>query len=134
MLTLNDINLKDLKHIGKELTIKGFSIMRKPEMLYAITEAIAEDTEKDAFVEQELQRIEAETPVKDTSSAKKVSLGINELTFNGKTQSIKAWAEELGLQRPALYDRINRHGWSVEEALTIPAGGRRKTKQAKTEE
>ena len=125
MLNLNDINLKGLKRIAKEVKIKGFSTMKKDELMAAISDAMDENDELVAVVEALAAQIEAETPVKVKSTATP-SLGINELTFNGKTQSITAWAAEVGLQRPALYDRINRHGWSVEEALTIPAGGRRK--------
>lgn len=51
------------------------------------------------------------------------------LTYNGKTQTMTQWAEELGLGYCTLQSRINRDGWTVEEALTIPAGQpRNKTK------
>lgn len=40
------------------------------------------------------------------------------ITFNGKTQSIKKWAKELGFSESTLKTRINRLGWSVEDALT----------------
>lgn len=35
----------------------------------------------------------------------------------GKTQTLKAWADELGIGYHTLYSRINR-GWSVDETLT----------------
>lgn len=60
--------------------------------------------------------------------AKKASKHINMITWNGQTKSIKEWASELGMQWPALYDRINRNGWTIEEAMTIPVGGRRTKK------
>lgn len=132
MLNLNNVNLKDLKRIGKELKIKGFSTMRRDPMMGAIAEAIEENEEAAATVETMLQQIEAEAPEKTRGSVKP-SAGIREVTFNGKTQSIAAWADELGIKRPALYDRINRQGWSIEEALTIPAGGHRKTAKAEVE-
>ena len=38
------------------------------------------------------------------------------LTYNGKTQNIKQWANELRINYGTLYSRI-RYGWSVEKAL-----------------
>lgn len=125
MLNMNDINLADLKKIGKELKIKGFSTMRKPEMMAAIADAMEDETVA-ATVENLVAQIEPTTKERGTV---KPSSGIKELTFNGKTQSINAWADEIGLKRPALYDRINRQHWTTEEALTIPAGGRRSKRE-----
>jgi hypothetical protein len=42
------------------------------------------------------------------------------LTFEGKTQCIAAWAEELGIRKATLTGRIYK-GWSVEKALTTAA-------------
>lgn len=42
------------------------------------------------------------------------------ITFNGKTQCMKAWAEELGLNYSLLRSRLNSYGWGVEQALTTP--------------
>ena len=39
------------------------------------------------------------------------------LTFNGRTQSIPEWAEELGLSYGGLYDRLRR-GLPIEMVLT----------------
>jgi len=48
------------------------------------------------------------------------------LTFRGKTQCLVAWAEETGINRRTLSNRINK-GWSVERALTETAKpGRRR--------
>lgn len=41
------------------------------------------------------------------------------LTFDGKTQTISMWAEETGIDRRAITQRLKR-GWSVEDALTRP--------------
>lgn len=39
------------------------------------------------------------------------------VTYNGKTQCLSAWAEELGIKRSTLQRRL-RVGWSIEKALT----------------
>ena len=44
------------------------------------------------------------------------------LTFNGKSQPIAAWAEEIGLKQKTLRARIFDYGWSLEEALTKKLG------------
>lgn len=41
------------------------------------------------------------------------------LTFQGKTQTISAWAKEIGMNYDTLKFRIQL-GWPVEEALTKP--------------
>ncbi|MED3952609.1 hypothetical protein P4603_10965 [Priestia aryabhattai] len=41
------------------------------------------------------------------------------LTFNGKTMSISMWAEEVGMKRQTLVQRLSS-GWTIEEALTTP--------------
>ena len=38
------------------------------------------------------------------------------LTYNGKTQSVAQWAEELGVCAKTIRTRISR-GWSIEKAL-----------------
>lgn len=41
------------------------------------------------------------------------------LTFQGKTQCISAWSEELGMPDSVIRIRVER-GWSIERALTTP--------------
>ena len=45
------------------------------------------------------------------------------LTYNGKTQSLYAWAKELGVKRDTLWRRLKR-GWSPEKVLTTPVAKR----------
>ena len=87
----------------------------------AIAEATFNNKEKTPE-EVSDKKPEQEEPKK---AVKKPSLKLKELTFNGETKSIKEWAAELNMPWPTLYDRVNRNGWSVEEALTIPLGQKR---------
>ena len=41
------------------------------------------------------------------------------LTYKGRTQSIAAWAEELGREHGTISSRL-RYGWTVEKALASP--------------
>jgi hypothetical protein len=41
------------------------------------------------------------------------------ITHNGKTQNLVDWAKETGLKEDTISARIYRHGWSVEDALTV---------------
>ena len=47
------------------------------------------------------------------------------ITFNGKTQCIALWAEEVGISKYVIYKRLNRK-WSIEKALTTPIRKREK--------
>lgn len=42
------------------------------------------------------------------------------LTFKGETLNICQWAEKLGMTYQSLSDRINKHHWAIERALTQP--------------
>lgn len=45
------------------------------------------------------------------------------LEFNGKSQTIMQWAEELGVKWDLIRNRLER-GWPVDLALTMPVGSR----------
>lgn len=40
------------------------------------------------------------------------------ITFNGRTQTLTAWAREIGIPYATLAERLRRYGWTVEQALT----------------
>lgn len=42
---------------------------------------------------------------------------MRKIEFNGKKQSLSAWAKELNIPYLTLYKRINDYGWSLEKAL-----------------
>lgn len=41
------------------------------------------------------------------------------IEFNGKTQTLQQWCDELGFNKETVKNRLDR-GWSVEESLTSP--------------
>lgn len=50
------------------------------------------------------------------------------IKYNGKTQSLKKWSEETGLPAPTIRDRMRKHKWSIEKALTTPVRKHNKKK------
>ena len=42
------------------------------------------------------------------------------ITFNGKTQCVAAWEDELGFKHGTLWMRIYKYNWPVEKAMTEP--------------
>ena len=42
------------------------------------------------------------------------------MTLNGRSQTMKEWARELGINPQTLSNRVNRQKWSDEKALTTP--------------
>lgn len=50
------------------------------------------------------------------------------LTYNGHTMTMKKWSEEVGIPFRVLEQRLNRHGWETERALTTPVRPLKKEK------
>jgi hypothetical protein len=42
------------------------------------------------------------------------------IEFNGKTQTIQQWSEELGILNATLTRRIQKHKWPIEKAILTP--------------
>lgn len=74
---------------------------------------------KRKILEQRIRNSEASKYSLEEAFSKKVREHDIMLTFKGKTQNIKSWAEEIGLPYSALNQRIY-HGWDIERALTLP--------------
>lgn len=45
-------------------------------------------------------------------------------SYNGKTQSLRAWSEEVGISLGTLQSRVYHYGWPLRQALTIPPNGK----------
>lgn len=141
MMNLNEMTSKQLKELGKEYHVKNWWNLSKSALISALSEIVNKKNDHEPEPENvEINEVEPNTLietdppekvvafVEPEAKTKKPNLKIHDLTFEGKTQSIRKWAEELEMPWPTLYDRINRNGWTVEEALTIPLGGRRTKK------
>ena len=56
------------------------------------------------------------------------------LTYNGKTQNLRQWCDELGLDYKRMHNRIHKNGWSVERAFTTPCNVNKRNKKARKKE
>lgn len=48
------------------------------------------------------------------------------LTYNNRTQTLPQWADEIGLQQSTLWSRIYKYNWTIEQALTIKKGEKKR--------
>lgn len=150
MKNLEKMTSKELKALAKELHVANWWNLNKASLIDGIkrkqivnNETISEEQEIEKenkvipIKSNRRKRAAQKTPAVNSeeileehkqntkANPKKPNLKLTELTYKGKTQSIKAWAEELEMPWPTLYDRVNRNGWSVEDAIEIPLGKRR---------
>jgi RNA polymerase sigma factor (sigma-70 family) len=95
---------RGIAYRGRTVTIKALA--REAGISYS---ALSTRLRQGMDVEQALA-----TPVQICSSDE------TQLTFREKTQSLKAWARELGTSRLLIEVRLAK-GWTVEHALTRPA-------------
>lgn len=47
------------------------------------------------------------------------------ITVNGKTKTVAEWAKETGMHTYTITDRLNKLGWSEQDAVTKRIGGKR---------
>lgn len=91
-------------------------------------EEVTEEAEEETAVEAQIspsEEVSEELKQNNKKEPKKPNKKLTELTYKGKTKSIREWAAELEMPWPTLYDRVNRNGWSVEDAIETPLGQRR---------
>lgn len=77
--------------------------------------------------EEELAKAEAAKAQKKASKKESAKREVKEYEYNGKSQTLAAWAKELGVATSTLYGRIVKRGMSVEEAFTAERTSSKKT-------
>lgn len=136
MMELKDMKVANLKEIAKEMNIRGWRTMRKDELVEAIKNNQS-TTETEEIVVEDVQVVSEEikdesninVQVEDEIISKVDPVVLDELTprknkkrlleYNGKTQTLTAWAKELGIRHQTLYNRIVMKGMDVTEAFEM---------------
>jgi len=111
---LNEMKCADLRIMARQLGIKGGKSKGKGWLIPEI-EAV--------LLKQEQERKAAEEAAKAAEKPAKRERKANLISFNGKSQSIGAWAKELGMPVPTLRARL-RNGWTIDQALSKESAGR----------
>ena len=149
MMELKNMKVAELKEMARGMHISGWWVMKKDQLIEAIEnnrqteEPVAEvETVVEEVVAEEPQVI-AEEPVAEadvnTQTEEESAPEVKEvaqddepdekvqrknkkrlLDYNGKTQTLNAWAKELGIRHQTLYNRIVMKGMDVAEAFEMP--------------
>lgn len=53
------------------------------------------------------------------------------LTLDGRSMTISAWAEELGIHAMTLWQRVQKLGWTTERAIRTPVNAQKRNRRAK---
>lgn len=147
MTNLNEMKIKELKEMAKNLGVKNYSTLKKDDLITEIAFAIAENDENQlqCIEEVTLNEVIAEdkkasenehekpklVPMPGTEDAnwgekhwgqdvKKKPRG-KVIEYNGKSQTLNKWAEELGFAPQTLFARLYISNWPVEKALSTPS-------------
>lgn len=142
MTNLNEMKTKELKEMAKQLKVKNWWTLKKTDLINEIAFAIGdkEDEGEDVNVDQIAQNAietandestnEAEETTQDYAEPDpekpKKQRGKDMITYNGKTQNLSQWANELGMPGQTLFARIHLSNWSIEKAFTTPVKKRQK--------
>ena len=115
-----DQRAKTILYLDADGRNKSMSLATLKRWYKPLSEWPEPETEE---LQTETEEVKPEEPAKPKTTARKPkSLKVTEITYKGETKSLKEWAAELQIPYPTLYDRINRNGWSIEDAIRIPLG------------
>ena len=116
MTNLNEMKCADLRVMARELGIKEYGNKGKGWLIPRIQEVIDARAAEEAAKKAAEEAAKAEKKVeKKTRNSNPVVY--NQYEFNGKKQSIGAWARELGMPVATLRARL-RNGWTIEQTLS----------------
>lgn len=113
MTNLESMKCSDLRIMAREMGIKEYGNKGKGWLIPRIQEVL----DKRAAEEAAKKAAEGAAKVEKKAATEKKARNVNLIEFNGKSQSIGAWARELGIPVATLRARM-RNGWSITKMLT----------------
>lgn len=138
MMELKNMKVAELKEMAREMHISGWWVMKKDQLI----EAIENNQQTEEVVSEEAPVVAEETVVEPDVNTLPTEENIPEVNpvapedepvekpqrknkkrlieYNGKTQTLTAWAKELGIRHQTLYNRIVMKGMDAAEAFEMP--------------
>lgn len=124
---MENLNVKTLRSMARDLGITGYSDMKKADLIAAIEECkkdvdvIVPDEPEVEVTDENVNTLVVEENVSEDTEEPKKHNKKRLIEYNGKTQTLTAWAKELGIRHQTLYNRIVMKGWDVDRAFEKPA-------------
>ena len=134
MKELKTMKVNEIKSIARAMGIKGWWDMKKAQLIEAIenhqqTEPLTEDEPIEEVTPEAPETVEVATNEINHENEENAPEVKNEahrknqkrlIEYNGKTQTLTAWAKELGIRHQTLYNRIVMKGMDPAEAFEMP--------------
>lgn len=138
MANLKTMKSKELKSIAKGMGIKGWWDMNKAQLIEAIenhcqTEELIIDDPVEEVVKNVPEEVVTKEDVNTLSEEENATENVQDkpeqqhkknqkrlIEYKGKTQTLTAWAKELGIRHQTLYNRIVMKGMDPVEAFEKP--------------
>ncbi len=155
MTNLNEMKVKELKEMAKELGVKDWWNLKKEDLITEIAFAIAdkedaqdvEEVKGDEVIVEDEKTSENESETtelvpmpgtegnwgekhfgQDIEKSEKKPRG-KLIEYNGKSQTLNKWADELGFTPQTLYARLYISNWPVEKAFGTPSRRNKKEEE-----
>lgn len=128
MLDLRNMKVDELKEIAREYSIDGIWKKTKDALITDILNMAEKYGHTDKYFDSAASGESDETTVEETESETTEKKPRGKLIeYNGKSQTLGKWAEELGFTPQTLYARLYLSNWPVDKAFETPS--KRKTKE-----
>lgn len=117
---MENMTSKELKAMAKELGVKNWWTLKKAELIAEIEAAQKVEPETTENVADDKNIVESTESAPEAPEKKSSNKKVDLIEYNGKTQSLSAWAKELDMPGQTLYARLRISNWPVEKAFTTP--------------
>lgn len=113
MTNLRNLTVEELKNIAREFAITGAWKKNKDQLITDILAAAELNGQSDKYCDEPVEKTEPETTEKKPRGKL--------IEYNGKSQTLGKWAEELGFTTQTLYARIYLSNWPIDKAFETPS-------------